>query len=202
MVSITWLTTILCIARWLPARRRCAWPAASSRPPAGRPAPPRWPGPRRRPVRPSIMSPVNISCLARVGPSAVGPHRGGRAAPDARGHVADARVVGHHQQVAAQRDVAAAGHRVAVHLGDGRLGAAPQAHEVLGVALHVAVVDHRIPGRALLLAGVVDVGLAEVLQVVAGAEALAGAVEHDHVHVVVGVGPLAPRRGSRAASRR
>ena len=58
---------------------------------------------------------------------AEGPHRRRRAAPDARRHVADLGVVGHHQQVAAQRDVAAAGDRVAVHLGDGRLRSSARA---------------------------------------------------------------------------
>jgi hypothetical protein len=98
--------------------------------------------------------------------------------------------LGHHQQVAAQGDVAAARHRIAVHLGDGGLGAFPQRHEVLGVALHVGVVVHRVPGVALLLAGVVDLAFAELAQVVAAAKALAGAFDHDHVHLVVGIGPL------------
>ncbi len=102
-----------------------------------------------------MVSPVNISCLARVGPSRIRPHRGGRAAPHARGHVADARVLGHQQQIAAQRDVAAARDRRAVHLGDGGLGAAPQRHEVVGVALHVGVVVHRVPRRVALAGRVV-----------------------------------------------
>ncbi len=116
---------------------------------------------------------------------AVDPHRGGRAAPDARRHVADAGVVGHQQQVAAQRDVAAAGHRIAVDLGDGRLVAAPQAHELPGVALHQRVVAHRLPGHRLV--GLVRV-LGVELQVVAGAERAASALQHDRVHTRVVVG--------------
>jgi hypothetical protein len=64
------------------------------------------------------------------------------------------------------------------------LGQCPQAHEVVGVLLHERVVDHRVPGRALLLAGVVDAAFAELRQVVAAAEALARTLDHDDVHLV------------------
>jgi hypothetical protein len=39
--------------------------------------------------------------------------------PQTRGYVADARFIGHHEEVAAQRDVAGVGDRRTVHLGDG-----------------------------------------------------------------------------------
>jgi hypothetical protein len=106
------------------------------------------------------------------------------------GHVADAGILGHDQQVAAQRDVAAAGHRRAMHLGNGRFGTAPQAHEVLCVALHEGVVDHRVPRRALLLARVVDLTLTENAQVIATAKTFARAFDHDDVNRGLGVRPL------------
>ncbi|MCY1557405.1 hypothetical protein D9M68_942540 [compost metagenome] len=68
MVSITWLTTILCIARWprgTPAMRAASFIAAASSSAAGTASLTR---PQSAAVRPSIMSPVNIICLARMGP--------------------------------------------------------------------------------------------------------------------------------------
>ncbi|MNZ91346.1 hypothetical protein D3C78_1103260 [compost metagenome] len=77
-----------------------------------------------------------------------------------------------------------------MNLGDGGLAAAPQGHEVLGIPLHVGVIHHRVPGVGLLLARVVDQLGRGVRQVVAAAEALAGAFHHDHVDVLVGLGPF------------
>jgi len=70
--------------------------------------------------------------------------------PDARGHVADARVLGHDEQVAAKRDVAAARDRMAVHFRDRGLAAFPERHEVFGVALHEGVVVHRVRPTRLI----------------------------------------------------
>ena len=59
----------------------------------------------------------------------VDPHGRGRAAPDARRHVADLCILGHHDHVAAQGDVGAAGDGEAVHLAERGLVGAPQTHE-------------------------------------------------------------------------
>jgi hypothetical protein len=83
-----------------------------------------------------------------------------------------------------------AGDGRAVHLGNRRLGALPQRHEVLGVALHVGVVDHRVPGGSLLLPGVVNLPLAKLRQVVATAKSFARTFHHNHMDVRVGVGPI------------
>lgn len=117
----------------------------------------------------------------------VDPHPGGGAAPDPGRRVADARVLGHHHQIAAQGDVRAAGHGVAVDLADHRRVAAPQRHEVVGVGPHHPVVDRRVP-RHILVPRVLALGVG--LEVVAGAEGVPGAGEHDHVHTAVAVRPL------------
>ncbi|MEZ5617665.1 MAG: hypothetical protein R3E40_05240 [Rhodocyclaceae bacterium] len=125
--------------------------------------------------------------LGFLGADAVYPHRRGRAAPDARRRIADLRVLGHDDDVGAQRDVAAAGHRIAMHLADHRLVGAPQREEVVGAALHEAVVHHRVP-RHGLYAGVLAFGLGEILQVVTRTETAPSAGEDDDVDGVVGVG--------------
>ena len=118
------------------------------------------------------------------------PHRRRRAAPYPRRHVADAGILGDHDQVAAERDVAAARDGGAVDLGDGGLGAAPQAHEILGVALHRRIVDQRVPRMAFLLAGMIDHAFRGSGEVVTAAKALARAFDHDDVDVVVLLRPL------------
>src|SRR6185436_5346803 len=104
----------------------------------------------------------------------VHPHRGGRATPDARRHVADLRILGHDHDVRAERDVAATCHRITVHLADHRLVAAPDGEEIIRVGLHATIVAHRVPGHRLVPAIVrtavpaVLTSLGELLQVIAG----------------------------------
>ena len=69
IVSIVWLTTILCIIscdRGTPAMRRASASAASSSPAAGTAT---FARPHAAAVAPSIVSPVNISSFARIAPS-------------------------------------------------------------------------------------------------------------------------------------
>ncbi len=82
-------------------------------------------------------------------PQTIDPHRGGRAAPDAGGHVADLRLLRHDGQISAERDVRTPGNRKPVHLADHWLHRLPQRHVVLGVAPHELVVLDRIPGHRL-----------------------------------------------------
>ena len=82
---------------------------------------------------------------------AVGPDRGRRDAPHARGRVADLGAVLDHQQVRAQRHVGAAGDAEAVDLADDRLVAVEQAHEAADVPRHHLVVHDRIPVGARLV---------------------------------------------------
>ncbi len=69
MVSITWLTTILCMARCergTPAMRCASFKVAASSWSIGTLSLAR---PQSAAFFPSMVSPVNISCLARVAPS-------------------------------------------------------------------------------------------------------------------------------------
>jgi hypothetical protein len=116
------------------------------------------------------------------------PQRRGRHAPDAGGRVADARVVGDHQQVGAERHVGAARDAEAVHLADDGLVRIEQAHEAAQVAAHHLPVDHRVPRLRRVVVG--DLLLCELDQVVAPAEALPGPCQRDHVHRAVEVGLL------------
>jgi hypothetical protein len=115
----------------------------------------------------------------------VRPQRGRRHAPDTRRRVADAGVVGDHEQVGAQRHVGAARDAEAVDLADDRLLAVEQAHEAAHVAAHELVIQHRVPRlRRIVVLGLV---LGVLDQVVAAAEALALARQCDHMHVAVEV---------------
>ena len=118
------------------------------------------------------------------------PHRSRGAPPHAGRHVADARVFRHDEQVAAQGNVAASRHRCPVDLGDRRLGAAPQAHEVFGDALHLRIVDHRVPRVLLLLTRLIAILFGIESEVVAAAEPLACAFDHDDVDFSIGIGPF------------
>ena len=113
----------------------------------------------------------------------VDPHRRGRTTPDPHRHVADLRVLGHHDHVCAQRDVRAAGDREAVHLAQHRPVAAPQRHEQFRVAHHEGVILHRVPRHFLGHRVAVAAGcLGVVGEIVSGAEGASGAGKHDHVH--------------------
>src|SRR4029453_18849 len=105
------------------------------------------------------------------------PHRRRRAAPHSRWHVADAGILGHDDEVAAQRDIAATGHRRAVDLRNRRFRAAPQAHEILGVPLHAGIVDHGVPWMVLLGPFIFSRALGVTDEVVAAAKSLAGALD-------------------------
>ena len=140
------------------------------------------------------------------------PECAGRHSPDPSGRVADLRPVLDHQQVGAESHVGAARDAVAVHLADGRLVRAEQAHEAAQVAAHHLVVDHRVPGAL----GVVvrrhhrringgtrrDIALSELVghpalsrgdEVVAAAEPAPVPGERDGVHLRVQVAALDAR---------
>ena len=85
---------------------------------ARRRGPPRWPAPTPRPCGRRAASPVSSSRLERSRPEPVGPHRGGRRAPDPGRRVADPAVLGADDQVRAEREVGAAADAEAVDLGD------------------------------------------------------------------------------------
>ena len=73
-----------------------------------------------------------------------------------------------------------------MHPGNARPRVFPQRHEVLGVALHERIVDHRIQ-RCLFLLAAMFKGLFGIpRKVVAAAEALARPFNDDHMHLVVG----------------
>src|SRR3546814_6956807 len=67
----------------------------------------------------------------------------------ARGRIADARILGHDEKVAAQGDVRSARDRGAVNARDRRLGRAPQRHEILSVAPHHLDIERRVPRHVL-----------------------------------------------------
>src|SRR5918997_2666578 len=117
------------------------------------------------------------------------PQRRGGNAPDAGRRVADAGVVGDHEQIGAERHVGAARDAEAVHLADHGLVRAEQAHETAQVAAHHLPVHDRVPrlGRVVVRQ---RAGLGELDQVVAAAEPLARARERDHVDGGVEVGLL------------
>ena len=127
--------------------------------------------------------------LGLLGAQPIDPHGRRRAAPDARGHVADLRLVLHHDDVAAQRNVGTAGDRIAVHLAHDRPVAAPQAHEELGVAHHEGVVLHWVP-HGDVVGGMTFLRLRVIGEIVARAEAGAVACEHDDMHAAICIGAL------------
>src|SRR5581483_12474088 len=108
-----------------------------------------------------------------------------RTSPDARRHVADAGILGHNDEVATQRDVAAAGDRGAVDLRNRRFRRAPEAHEILGVALHAGVVDHGVPGMVFLGPFVLRGAFGIADEIIAAAKSLAGTLDDDDVNVVI-----------------
>jgi hypothetical protein len=90
-----------------------------------------------------------------------------------------------------KRDVGPACDREAMHLGNDGSIRSPQRHEKLGVAHHEGVVLHRVPGHLLRHGIAVTTGRLRVIgQVVSGAKGAPGARQHDHMHALVGIGPL------------
>ena len=134
----------------------------------------------------STRRPVSISSSARFGGHRPehrhGDHVRPQAEPDLGG--AEHGVVGRHHEVARQRQPEPAGEGVAAHPGDGGLAERVEVAEEVG-QLAPAVVQLGEPGAGR-----------HALEVGAGAERLgARAGEHDHPHLVVGLG------GRRARSR-
>ena len=107
-----------------------------------------------------------------LGAEPVHPHCCGRAGPHPRRHVSNLRLVGHDDDVAAQRDVAATGDGVTVDLRDRRFQRPPQAEEAVRVRAHQCIILDGIPLCTL----VVDAVLRVDLQVVTRAERSAGAL--------------------------
>ena len=147
-------------------------------------------GPTRRRGGRRAASPVSSRRLARSGAEPVDPHRGRRRAPHAGRRVADAAVLGAHDQVGAQREVGAAADAEAVDLGDHRPRRAPQPHVGADVAGHHPVVGDRVPRLPRL-------GLLHRLRappdVVAGAERAAGAAQPHDADLGVLLGPVERR---------
>ena len=97
---------------------------------------------------------------------------------DAEAHrrIADLGVLGHVDQVAAGRQLAAAGQAVAVHLGDDRLRQIPDAHPSVGDVARPLTLTGRGEERQLE-------ALVAATEVVAGREALAAAPNDRDPHV-------------------
>ena len=136
--------------------------------------------------------------LGALEPEAVGPHRGRRRAPDAGRRIADAAVLGADDQVAAQGEVGAAADAEAVHLGDDRLGRAPQGHVGVDEARHHRQVGHRVPRPAGL-------GLLHRLRRPSRCRSRRRTrgrrrLQPDDPHVVVALGLLQPRPARPRAS--
>ena len=63
----------------------------------------------------------------------------------------------------------------------------PERHEVVGIAAHGLVIDHRIPGLGFLLAGMLLHALTEQADVEAGTKRGPRALHHDHLEVAARV---------------
>ncbi len=124
-------------------------------------------------------------------PQTVDPHHGSRLAPNACGRIADLGVLGHVDEVRAERHVRATADAPTVYLRDHRLRALPERHEDPDIARHSLVVAHRVPVPGHLALRRVFRSRAPV-EVISRAERPASSAEDHHSH-----GPVLVRGDNR-----